>query len=352
MTPKFPIISFYNKAVEIIQNQTHLAKAIVLLFILFLLKSEISNGQSYDEYHQMIITAEKYYFLENNVDSSLAYYQKCFATFDFVFARDAVNAFQIAYREGQPIEGILKKTFESGVTPSILSSIPALSDFTEHSLPHLNVMLEYDLHRSRYLERINVDCLNQTYRLGIIDQLNKYKEGKHETDALFKLALTYGLPGERNCGIEDMEINKELSSEAADFIKLRDSFSETSGRNLNYYTLNNTSLIMHVPLVIMLHNYCTFKHHEKTLYEAFIGGFIHPREIGCIYDNSFQNIQPHCRIVPNRGSFGLNVFANASYIDPKKANQLRAEWNICSIETDNKKKELEKLGFKFIWDYW
>lgn len=39
-------------------------------------------------------------------------------------------------------------------------------------------------------------------------------------------------------------------------------------------------------------------------------------------------------------------------MDSKKANQLRAAWNICSIETDLKKEEMEKLGFKFIWDYW
>jgi hypothetical protein len=74
-------------------------KYFFLLFILFLLKSVISNGQSYDEYHRMIITAEEYYFLENNVDSSLSYYQRCFEIFDFAFARDAVNAFQIAFKE-------------------------------------------------------------------------------------------------------------------------------------------------------------------------------------------------------------------------------------------------------------
>lgn len=323
-----------------------------VMFISLLLKSEMGIGQSYDEYHRMISAAEEYYFIENNVDSSLVYYQSCFETFDFVFARDAVNAFQIAYRENRSIEYFLKISFESGVTPSVLSSIPALSDFAKDSLPKLDVMQDYALFRSRYLDRIDVECLNKTYRLGLMDQLTKSHEGNHKIDALFKLAMTYGLPGERNCGVEDSEIHQELGRGAANFLRLRDSISEARGKSIRYYSLNNNSLTMHVPLVIMLHNDCTYKYYEKALREAFLGGFIHPREIGCIYDNTFQSDLPHCRIVPNRGVFGLNSFANSNHVDTEKANHLRAEWEICSVETDLKKEELEEQGFKFVWDYW
>lgn len=325
---------------------------VFVLFISLLVKSELGIGQSYVEYHRMISAAEEYYFLENNVDSSLSYYQSCFESFDFVFARDAVNAFQIAFRENRSIEYFLKISFESGVTPSVLSSIPALSDFTNDSLPKLDVMQDYALFRSHYLDRIDVECLNETYRLGIIDQITKSIEGKHETDALFKLALRYGLPGERNCGIEDSEIHQELGNRATNFLRLRDSISDARGKNMRYYSLNNNSLSMHVPLVIMLHNDCTYKYYEKALREAYLGGFIHPREIGCIYDNTFLSDQPHCRIVPNRGVFGLNRFANSNNVDTEMANHLRSEWEICSIETDLKKEELEDQGFKFVWDYW
>lgn len=327
-------------------------RLIFLLVALLLLNSENGKCQSYDEYHRVISTAEEHYFLENNVDSALSYYQSCFETFDFVFARDAVNAFQIAYSENRPIEYFLKISFESGVTPSVLSSIPAISHFARDSLPKLDVMQDYALFRSHYLDRIDVECLNETYRVGIIDQITKSIEGKHETDALFKLALRYGLPGERNCGIEDSEIHQELGNRATNFLRLRDSISEAHGKKIRHYSLDNNSLIMHVPLVIMLHNDCTFKYYEKALREAYLGGFIHPREIGCIYDNTFLSDLPHCRIVPNRGVFGLNNFANSNNVDTEKANYLRAEWKICSIETDIKKEELEDQGFKFVWDYW
>jgi hypothetical protein len=324
---------------------------ILLLLIFLLLRSENGNGQPYDEYHHLISTAEEYYFLQNEVDSSLYYYQKCFDSYDFIFARDAINAFQIAFKEAKPIEYFLKIAMESGVTPLIISSIPALSEFTKDSLPNLDLMLDYDLYRSRYLSRINIKCLNGIYELGIIDQISKYKKGKHQTESLFNLASAFGLPGEKNCGVEELGINKELGSGAADFICLRDSMSKKSGRDLGYYNLNNP-LIMHLPLVIMLHNHCTYKYYEQALHDAYLKGFIHPREIGCIYDNAFRDKESKCLMVPNRGIFGLNSFNNSTNINANKANRLRAKWEICSIETDRKKKELKKLGFKFIWDYW
>lgn len=323
---------------------------IVLLFILLLLKSERGNGQFYDEYHHMISTAEEFYFLQNNVDSALVYYQRCFEAFDFVFARDAVNAFQIAYKEGQPIEDFLIVTMESGVTPAILSSIPALSDFAKDSLPNLELIQDYDLYRSRYLDRINVKCLNRIYRLGILDQITKGR--KTQTKPLFKMALEFGLPGERNCGIEDSQIHKELGRGAADFLSLRDSISEKYVVDLWYYRLDENSLMNHLPIVIMLHDYCTYKDYEKDLHKAYIEGFIHPREIGNIYDNAFRGDDVRCLMVPNKGRFGLNSAVRPTNIIPGKANRLRAKWGISSIETDQKKKELEKLGYRFIWDYW
>lgn len=310
---------------------------------------KVSNIQSYDVYHHMILTAEDYYFLENNIDSSLFYYQKCFEAFDFVFARDAVNAFQIAYKESRPIEYFLITAIESGVTPAVFANIPALSDFVKDSLPHLEVMRDYDLHRRRYLDRINIDCLNRTYRLGIIEQINKAT--RSETEALFKMSMEYGLPGEKNCGIEELGIHKELGNGAEDFLHLRDSISEKYGASIRYYSLDNSLLIMHIPLVIMFHDYCTYKYYEKDLHKAYLEGFIHPREIGAIYDNAFRGAGSNCLMVPNKGVFGLSAFEKQRNLNEEKANMLRTKWEICSLETDQKKKEMQSLGFRFIWDY-
>lgn len=332
-------------------------RLICVFFILLLLKPATGNCQSYANYHRMISTAEEFYFLENNADSALFHYQKGFETFEFVFARDAVNAIQIAYREQKPLEYFLKTAFETGVTPSNLSNIPALKDFVQDSLPQLNVMRDYDLYRSRYVDRINVECLNRVYRLGIIDQLNKGNKGKYRnydvSQLLFAMADRFGLPGEQNCGIENSHIHKELGSEAWNFLSSKDRMAEEDGRDLWYYTLDENSLIMHIPIVIMLHNYCTHIEYEQALQDAYLGGFMHPREIGCTYDNALRSEDISCTTgVNRRGIFGLNVFAKTGEIDRSKANQLRAEWGICSLETDVKKKEFEKLGFQFIWDYW
>src|SRR5690554_3921645 len=74
-------------------------KFILLLYIFIPVQSDVANAQSYDKYHQYILKAEEFYFLKNKADSSLVYYAKCFENFDFIFARDAINAFQIAYKE-------------------------------------------------------------------------------------------------------------------------------------------------------------------------------------------------------------------------------------------------------------
>ena len=342
----------YNNMVSEFHRNIETQRFFVLLLIFFLFKLETANSQSYNAYHHMIATAEEFYFVHDNVDSSLTYFQKSFETFDFVFARDAINALQIAYRENRPIEYFLKISFKSGVTPAIISTIPALNEFVNDSLANLSVMGNYIKYRSHYLDRINVACLKKTYILGIYDQIAKYKEGENVTEPLFKLANLYGLPGEKICGIEDLEITKELGAEAPDFLRLRDSISSEYGKNLRYYSLDNNSLIMHLPIVIMLHNYCTYKDYKKALYEAYLSGNIYSREIGCIYDNAFRGDDPECLMHVNKGIFGLNRFLKYSTIDKKKANYLRAKWGICSMEADFKKKELEKLGYKFIWDYW
>lgn len=323
-----------------------------LLIILLLVKPENGDCQTYEVYHKLISTAEEYYFLENNVDSALACYQRCFESFDFVFARDAVNALQIAHKENEPCDVFLITAFKAGVTPAVLASIPALTPFIEDSLPKLKLMHDYALYRSHYLERINVNCLNTTYRLGLIDQITKY-QNKVQTPQLFKMALEYGLPGERNCGLEDWNIHAELDGRAADFLSLRDSISQKFGMSLGYYKLESTSLMTHIPVVIMLHDYCTFKDYEKDLHEAWLGGFIHPREIGNIYDNSLRGEDPVCiKVTVDKGIFGLNGPVPKRFLIPEKADLIRAKWGICSIETDRKKKEMEKSGFQFIWDYW
>ncbi len=324
-------------------------RSVFLLFMLLLLNSERVNGQLFDRYHRLISVAEEHYFLENNVDSALFYYQRCFESFDFVFARDAVNSVQIAYREGRELAYFLQIAFTAGVRPDVLAHIPALGDFARDSLPDKGIMREYDIYRTRYLARIDVACLNKVYRLGIKDQLNK---DHTETRALFRLAAEFGLPGEKNCGVEALDLHLELGRGVEDFLHLRDSMTVARGKNIRYYTLDNTSLRMHIPLVIMLHDYCTYKHHEEALHTAWLNGFIHARDIGCVYDNAFRGEGSECLMVPNQGIFGLNMFVKPAHMDIKKANQLRARWGICSVETDIKKKELEKEGYQFIWDYW
>lgn len=331
------------------------SKVFVKLFtVLTMLTIDVEtiNAQSYDMYHHMISEAEEYYFLAENADSCLSLYQRCFENFDFVFARDAINALQIAYKENRTLDFFLIQAIESGITPANISTIPALRSFAKDSLPKMDVMKDYDLHRSQYLERISLTCLNQLYWLGITEQLEKDKKGKNETSALFKLASEFGLPGEKNCGIENPGILKELGNEAFDFMSLRDSLSVVKGREIRHYTLNGNALIMHIPLVIMLHDYCTYKDYKESFHDAYLGGFIHPREIGCIYDNAFRGNTSDCLMVPNIGIFGLNIFVNSSDLNVKLANELRAKWGICSVQTDRKKKALIDKGYKFIWDYW
>ena len=75
----------------------------------------ISQKPNYEIYHGYINKAEELFFVEGKPDSSLYYYKKAFTEFDFVFAKDPLNAAQIAYFSQQPFEEYLVKGFENGL---------------------------------------------------------------------------------------------------------------------------------------------------------------------------------------------------------------------------------------------
>ena len=60
-----------------------------LFFLLLMLNGYLYSQENYNLYHEKINKAEKFYFIENKIDSALYYYDKAFDEYSFNFLRDS-----------------------------------------------------------------------------------------------------------------------------------------------------------------------------------------------------------------------------------------------------------------------
>lgn len=91
--------------------------------LLFSINLYCYNQNNYFIYHNKINDAEILYFMENEVDSSLAIYDEVFNTYEFVFLKDLLNAAQIAVYNKRDYEKYLLKSFEFGFKIDDLSKL-------------------------------------------------------------------------------------------------------------------------------------------------------------------------------------------------------------------------------------
>lgn len=98
----------------------------IILFIFFPF-SLFCQNKDYFEYHKHINKAEELFFLYKQTDSALYYYDKVFESFDFIFAKDLVNAAQISIYTNKPYQKYIEQGFEYGLKLEHLKNFPLLS---------------------------------------------------------------------------------------------------------------------------------------------------------------------------------------------------------------------------------
>jgi len=309
-------------------------------------------SQDYSNYHIQINKAEKYYFLQNNVDSCLYVYDKTFKEYNFIFLKDIVNASQIAFYSKRDYLKYIERGFEFGLKIEHLKQIDLYKPIYEKLLKDKKLKQIYLIKRKKYLSKIDVDYLDWAYNACINDQIDKlnenYESKKRKTFNIIKnKIIEKGFPGEKLIGIPDSLIFKELKSVKKDFYQR---ISKNS--YINYLKLDEQILSNKFLTLVLIHNFCSYNLLENYWLNEIKKGNIHPRDVALFFDNTYRNNNCDSSI---NGVYKVNIFVKYEkiLISREKINKKREKLFIVPLEVDEAKEKYEREhGFKLFWGFW
>lgn len=290
-------------------------------------------------------------------DSALAYYDKTFAAYDFIFVKDLVNAAQVAIFSKKPYLKYIEQGFTHGLKLTHLKNYPLFTKVLPMLMKDRKLLAIYQKNRKRYLSRINFRYLDQIYKMAIADQRNK-TSGNYEqlalktTTKLDYLARQKGFPGDKIIGIADSTLFAETGAPQLDLYAQR-----KTDKGLFYMTSDEHILSANWPQVMLVHNACSYQLYRDMLFSEMKRGNIHPRDIGLIHDNAYrfkQNMPGHCDGASLKGVYRLNMFTDYSgYSNRAETNNMRRALYIVPLEVDERKQEFEhKYGFRLFSGFW
>jgi hypothetical protein len=319
---------------------------ILLLFSLF----GFSQKEDYSIYHKYINNAEVFFLMENNVDSSIYYYDKAFAEFEFNFLKDLVNSAQIAKFSKKPHIKYIEKGFEFGLKLNHLNRYPILKSEIEKLKKNKTTQTVYKVNRAKYLKKIDFEYLNTTYDLAINDQVNKYLPRQkynhklsYDIERIKKIIDVKGFPGEKNLGISDSTIFKEIKHLMYRDISKR-LYNKPKART--YKEIEESQLMSSIVIPLFLHyDFCFFNtFDEKDLIKEIKSGNLHPRDIALINDFSYTQMLSgggHCGS-NYKGLYWTDSGFSKKTFDITTANKLREKYFMVPYEVDLMKIEFKK----------
>jgi hypothetical protein len=324
-------------------------------------KSAEIKPVNYFVYHEYINKAEFAFFLNNNVDSALCYYDIAFSQFQFVFVHDVVNAAQMAFYSKRPYEKYLKRGFKHGLKLEHLKNIPLFKDEYKRLNNETELTNAYSNSRKEYLKTIDFDYLNWLYNLAVDDQNDKDLPNmqydimlEKNLYKLIKKIESNGFPSRKTIGIDDSTIFKEVGNANLDI-----SVKKLKYKNLSYMRTSDECLSSDFALIFLVHHPCSYSKIEHILLAEIKKGNIHPREVGLVYDNLFRFKDSRSQICPmmmNKNSvYRLNAFTNYKPLNysENQIDSLRRQLNIVPLKIDKIKKEFETTKkFKLFWGFW
>lgn len=329
-----------------------------IIYFLLITLNTLAQEVNYIQYHKDINKAEEFFFLKNDVDSTLYYYDKVFNSYEFIFVKDLMNAAQIAIFSNKPYQKYIEQGFENGLKLSHLKKYPLFSKISLQLATDKKILKSYHEGRKKYISRIDFDYLDKIYKMAISDQQLKSNKNYDDyvlktTDKLIDFTKSKGFPGEKLIGVSDSTIFKEINKPHLDLYEQR-----KKDPNLFYMLSDEHILAQHWPIIMLVHNDCAYKLYHKTLLDEIKKGNIHPRDVGLIYDNMFRYIKSgnssYCGIINYKGVYRLNMFTNYSkFKDVEQTNKMRASLYIVSTNVDEKKIDYEfDYGFRFFTGFW
>lgn len=179
---------------------------LISLLILLFLSTASQGKKDYRNYHIKIIQIEEL-IAEENFSEALQHYKSLFDSYDFVFARDAYNACQIACLTNNPKASFfLKRCAQSGVPKNTLLNNPYIAILWDSASSYFDSL--YTKERSRYISRINQALRNEFITRYQQEQAHKglpdYKEICYDNfNRILQLAQKDQFPGEQQIGVND-----------------------------------------------------------------------------------------------------------------------------------------------------
>lgn len=337
---------------------------------LFATKAQDRPGdtEDYRQYHSLICRAEIAFYLGENADSCLYYYDKAFEGFSFNYVHDLVNAAQIAYYSRRDFRPYIYKGLRFGLKSSHLGYIPLFRE--SGIIPELEAYertAEYAAVRRQYLSSLDLGYLSWLYDFGIEEQIRKNRDGYEVYSLRFMIDLKsrirrLGFPGNRVVGINCATIFAEAGRSEPDLAERVGPIPELSA----HYTTEDELLSNHLILLPLHHRRCSFSELKEIMLQEIARGNLHPREFGLLYDRqcecevkSYNPIFDNCpKLIKENGVFRIGNRLLSSTIDKIKCpdeqvNSLRARYHIAPIEVDRRKRMYEKqYGFKLFWGFW
>lgn len=328
----------------------------LLIIISFLLCACPGWSRNYLDYHNYINQAE-YDITHHLPDSALYYYDKAFGEFDFIFAKDALIAAQVAWKQnnrGKTIAYLIKGA-QSGLRSKCIDECPVLASFTndpnyeqlyltmKEANEQFNTKLNADLRdewENRFSEQVMEISIGEPS--GFIDAILK---NVARVKALMQLGK---YPGECHIGLED---NCELENTTA------------------FFALANYE--------------CVISELHDALWEAVKRGELHPREFANLWEweyvTSIKNmsvltsnirdyiIRKEVRLLARENTYmeinrnwkktakpmkRFNLLLELHDIPDATIDKNRKEYYICSLETDSLKKQMEQNeGYRFFFGH-
>ncbi|VXB10526.1 conserved hypothetical protein [Flavobacterium sp. 9AF] len=329
-------------------------KLFIILFFSNFLVIFSQKNTNYFEYHSLINKAEYLFFKSEEKDSALYYYDKCFNDFDFIFAKDAINAAQIAFFLKKDYKKYLIKGFGNGLKIDHLKHVRLFEKEINKIANDKFLKSEYAKKRKEYLKRIDLEYLNTILDYGIQDQVDKrtdnskaYEEKKQKAFVkIEKLIREKGFPGDQLLGIADSTIFKESKSKFKDF-----NYRIKKFNNLKDFTSEDGSLSQKMIYLILIHSHCSYNDLSDIWMEEIKKGNVHPGDVALFHDNIYRTVECKNPNIPYKKNLFVNYFKYSEIDD--KINKKRKELFINNIEIDNLKKIFEeKYGAKLFWGFW
>jgi hypothetical protein len=320
--------------------------------------NSFSQRANYIGYHVYINKAEEMFFMKQKSDSALFYYDKAFKEYDeFIFVKDLINAAQISVFSNKPYLKYIEKGFLYGLKLSHLDNYPLLSKIKTDAESKNRLEKVYKKARKKYLSKIDFNHLDELYNLAIIDQKEKIRKDYdslvyERTNKIIELTLKNGFPGDKLIGISDDSVFSESNKENSDLAK-----RVKDDPKLFYMTADEKILSAKWPLIMFIHNPCSYLLYEKVFLNQLEKGYMHPRDIALLYDNQYRYINyfpNYCESIKLNGVYRLNFFTEyLEHNNIEETNKMRERLFIVSTFVDDKKKEYEiKYGFKMFSGYW